>query len=255
MKLLGRQWPSYAIALPSVLIAFGSGAAGCGGSAGAPGGSGDGTGSSLYEDCSTLCAKVTAAGCEDAATCTASCEDTSTIASNCIPLYDTLISCRATSGSAGCTASGTQSIGGCDSEAQAVSDCVNAGAGKGGGGADSGDGNCPVGSYAETCEEIECSSGVISALCAEQDGTESSSILSLPCNDGVTNCNGQLTCGGCSLPEGSYAETCTGCAASSTLVTCLGCRSDSGQSFESSLLLPCAQGISNCEGVLTCGGC
>ncbi len=160
--------PTFALVAIVALIAQG-----CGGSSAS-------SGADLAADCETLCGKVSAAGCASP-TCESSCEDTSSVPSSCTALYDALIACGASSGTVGCTSSG-DSIGGCESQAAAVAACVN------GGGT-----SCPAGSYTETCEDIDCTGGDLTAACRAEDGSYSESLLPLPCSY-VSNCNGQLTC-------------------------------------------------------------
>jgi hypothetical protein len=100
---------------------------------------------------------------------------------------------------------------------------------------------------------VTCTATTITGSCREQDATPLESVLSLPCAGTISNCNGELTCGACQLPAGSYRESCSGCAASSALLTCLSCTNESRVGEESSLSLPCAQGVSNCNGRLVCG--
>jgi hypothetical protein len=85
-----------------------------------------GGGGGLYESCQVLCGRVASAGCTTQSACAASCEDTSTLPATCISLYDNLIACGASSGTVGCTSAGGQSIGGCDSQAEAVNTCAQA---------------------------------------------------------------------------------------------------------------------------------
>jgi len=113
---------------------------------------------------------------------------------------------------------------------------------------------CPSGSYTETCNEPMCSASSITASCRQQDGvTYSTSSLLLPCTQSITNCNGGLTCGVCPVLSGSYAASCTGCVANSRLLTCLSCTDEQRIGHETSLVLPCNLGVSNCNGGLVCG--
>jgi hypothetical protein len=114
--------------------------------------------------------------------------------------------------------------------------------------------SCPLGSFSETCGTPACSASAITASCRQQDGvTYATSTLSLPCAASVTNCNGQLTCGSCPVPSGSYVNSCSGCVASSRLLTCLSCTDELRTGHETSLALPCSAGVSNCNGQLVCG--
>jgi hypothetical protein len=116
--------------------------------------------------------------------------------------------------------------------------------------------DCPSGSYAETCSDAVCSTDRIEATCQSQSYEGVSTSLALPCDGEISNCNGELTCGVCTVPSGNYAETCTDCSASSELLTCLSCREEGNAgSAASSLVLPCDENISNCDGELTCGEC
>jgi hypothetical protein len=113
---------------------------------------------------------------------------------------------------------------------------------------------CPSGSYSATCSGAACTASTISASCREQDGvTFSETTLPLPCESSIANCNGELTCGQCRLPSGTYTQSCAGCAASSTLLTCLSCANLKHVGEESSVALPCAAGVENCNGQLVCG--
>jgi hypothetical protein len=55
--------------------------------------------------------------------------------------------------------------------------------------------------------------------------------------------------------SGSYAATCRGCLCGTVELTCAECGDGIGGWLETSLPLPCSQGISNCRGRLVCGGC
>jgi hypothetical protein len=115
---------------------------------------------------------------------------------------------------------------------------------------------CPAGTFTETCSDVVCHAGRIDATCLSQSQESVDTSLETPCDEEVSNCNGELTCGSCPVPSGNYAETCTDCSASSELLTCLLCREEGNAGYaSSSLQLPCDDNISNCDGQLTCGSC
>ncbi len=132
------------------------------------------------------------------------------------------------------------------------------------------DGGCgpvcvaPSGSYLGSCTGCAAeSSGSGCALtcssCTTVSGTQNPApTLALPCNGTVSNQNGTLQCSGCVAPGGSYAASCTSCAAQSTATGCvLACHScgkaDGTQSTNPTLALPCSSGsASNQNGSLVC---
>jgi hypothetical protein len=52
------------------------------------------------------------------------------------------------------------------------------------------------------------------------------------------------------LPAGNYQQSCTGCTATATSLTCTGCKDDSGNLQTSTISLPQPNGISNNNGQL-----
>jgi hypothetical protein len=72
----------------------------------------------------------------------------------------------------------------------------------------------------------------------------------------IGNCNGELTCGSCVLPDGPYQDSCSDCVARSDRLYCRTCeRTDGSAGDATALPLPCTSDINNCDGSLTCGGC
>jgi hypothetical protein len=57
------------------------------------------------------------------------------------------------------------------------------------------------------------------------------------------------------LPAGTYQQSCSGCEACDDLLTCV-CNDSAQNPVQTGLpISPCGSTISNCDGVLTCGGC
>jgi hypothetical protein len=115
----------------------------------------------------------------------------------------------------------------------------------------------PSGSFDQSCSGCRVVSGVLTCdECRTISGNLQSSALALPCAGDIANCDGALTCGGCPQPpDGSYAQTCTGCRVQDNVLSCDACRDTSDGAWFSTLLLPCGGDIANCNGSLTCGGC
>ncbi len=110
----------------------------------------------------------------------------------------------------------------------------------------------PSGSYSGTCTGCSLSTDCeYSCTCANDDDGPQTSTVQLPCDAGLANCNGLLNCE--DLPEGSYLGSCTGC-----VVNGGGCELDCNcpgagtLPAPTSLALPCAEAVSNCDGILTC---
>jgi hypothetical protein len=120
---------------------------------------------------------------------------------------------------------------------------------------------CPLGSYLESCTGCTATTTELSCSgCAEGSGSSEGSSLPLPCSEDIANCFGELSCGPCpcqnaSCPAGSYLQSCTGCSATSSQLQCAACKNSQGGSAASSLPLPCAEAIADCNGQLTCGSC
>jgi hypothetical protein len=113
----------------------------------------------------------------------------------------------------------------------------------------------PAGSYALSCNSCSASGSELTCQCADAVGQSGTTSLPLPCSAPIENCNGDLTCGACpALPAGSYLQTCEGCNAGRSELTCW-CYSVCGQLKPTSIDLSCERELSNCNGNLTCGDC
>jgi hypothetical protein len=100
--------------------------------------------------------------------------------------------------------------------------------------------------FAASCNGIALGGSTLSASCYNIAGQAQSTSLDL--NTCVTNGNGVVSF----QVNGGYGASCTGCALSGTVMSCQ-CYDVAGQAKPTSIDLN--QGISNCNGVLTCGGC
>jgi hypothetical protein len=122
----------------------------------------------------------------------------------------------------------------------------------------------PSGSYSASC--TSCATGPRTTGCAltcdsctTVSGTQNPGpSIALPCSGTISNQNGVLQCSGCVAPGGSYAASCTGCAAQSTstgcVLECQSCREANGtENANPTLALPCSSGsASNQNGSLVC---
>ncbi|HEY2515747.1 MAG TPA: CVNH domain-containing protein [Polyangiaceae bacterium] len=156
------------------------------------------------------------------------------------------------SGSNGTTADWSLSAGGVDPDcsyggqvngASVTLDFTGAASGSGGGGGGGGTGG---GGFSASCTGIALNGSVLTATCNDTSGRGVASTMNLDScvtnNDGVAQFE----------VNGGYSASCSGCALSGSV---LGCRCDdvSGQAQATSIDLN--QGVSNCNGQLTCGGC
>ena len=116
----------------------------------------------------------------------------------------------------------------------------------------------PVGSYRDSCVECEIDGpdGALSCQCADVEGVPITSTVDCGGSVDVLNCNGELSCGECQLPPGSYQDSCENCWARSDRLTCGSCeRADGTPGGTVGLELPCTGDVTNCDGTLRCGGC
>ncbi len=96
---------------------------------------------------------------------------------------------------------------------------------------------CPSGANQSSCS--------FSTACSD-DGQAYQDCLDVSCASECT-----VSAAG-SLPSGSYAETCTGCSVTGSVLSCAACGDGSGGEESSTLNLPCDTMIQNCLGTLTC---
>lgn len=112
----------------------------------------------------------------------------------------------------------------------------------------------PSGSYVNSCSPCTLQEGALRCSCRNAFGGATWSVLPKYCPSDIANCNGELRCGGCAGPRGSYQQSCRDCIANSRELTCI-CRQRRGGERRSSVPLPCQSDLANCDGNLRCGGC
>lgn len=124
----------------------------------------------------------------------------------------------------------------------------------------------PDGSYRDSCVDSGLTEDkqVLEAACG--DSLPDSEVfpedqvhfteLAMPCHGDIVNCYGALQCGGCDagVITGSFVDSCRDCSVEHRALECA-CRTAGGAERRSTLLVPCAQDVTNCDGRLTCGSC
>jgi hypothetical protein len=114
---------------------------------------------------------------------------------------------------------------------------------------DKGDATAPAGSYRTSCRDIAVEKGSLYAKCRNVAGVWKEAAVSLnTCNQGVYNANGVL---GCTLPYGTYQQTCRNSRVSGGQLTAE-CRTKSGSWITSSVSVSCRGDLNNNDGRLGC---
>jgi hypothetical protein len=103
-----------------------------------------------------------------------------------------------------------------------------------------------TGNFAASCSGIALQGNVLSASCYDIAGQSAATTLDL--DTCITNDNGALAW----QANGGYAGSCSGCGLGGTIMTC-NCGEFTGDVGSTSIDIN--DHVSNCNGVLTCGGC
>jgi len=113
----------------------------------------------------------------------------------------------------------------------------------------------PGGSYTQSCVSCSWNSKFLTCYCNNGQGSSQWSTLGLPCdnNTAIGNMNGTLNCPTRpSPPGGSYGSSCRYCSWTSSSMQC---ECSNGTNWmTTSVALPCAAGVTNTNGQLTCNG-
>jgi hypothetical protein len=114
----------------------------------------------------------------------------------------------------------------------------------------------PAGSYKNSCDNCTINiEGKLSCDCKSRSGLKKTSSLDNAgnCSNGVMNLDGQLIC------EGSFAKSCNECRIVNDRLGCKECKNKKGKwnanKTYSGSWTSCYEGVSNCDGNLTCGAC
>jgi CVNH domain len=117
----------------------------------------------------------------------------------------------------------------------------------------------PIGSYSASCRNIWTFAGTLNAECQTASGgwIQSQIAINTPCTAPTTNFNGLLVCSTGTVPNGSFAQSCTvpwvsGNASAPTLNAL--CKTAAGSSVMAQLVgfNQCQGDIANFDGVLAC---